>query len=221
MDITSLLNGAFEVPQLKTLINDITAVEMPLVHREDLLPVNLIKPSVHGPWIAGGSALQWYQSQPLALHDIDIFCAGPEQADQLCQLISQYGHSSFVSNNATTFTVTSNLYNRPESPSKTWRLQVIKKRYFDNPADIIDSFDITVCQVVFDGDKWYLGPSTARDIRQQNLRMTFPLAPDAIKRLTKYWSYGYRPVSGLLNSIVNQPEIRWQFNPSEDYDNAL
>jgi hypothetical protein len=62
-----------------------------------------------------------------------------------------------------------------------------------------------------------LGDYTAKDIRERNLRMALPLHQDAVKRLTKYWVYGYRPVPGLLEAIQNNPEGRWAFNPSEDY----
>jgi hypothetical protein len=72
-----------------------------------------------------------------------------------------------------------------------------------------------------DGHTWTLGKITASDIRQKNLRMTLPLLPDAAKRLTKYWSYGYRPVPGLLKSIAQNPESRWTFDPSEEYNHAF
>jgi hypothetical protein len=83
--------------------------------------------------------------------------------------------------------------------------------------EIIDNFDVTVCQLATDGRQWVLGDYTARDIREKNLRMRIPLQADAVKRLTKYWIYGYRPVDGLIEAVQNNPVGKWEFNPSEDY----
>ena len=52
--------------------------------------------------------------------------------------------------------------------------------------------------------------------------MKIPLQPDALKRLVKYWTYGYRPVDGLLDAIQNNPAAKWQFGAeTEDYQNAF
>lgn len=198
----------------------IPCMAYPLVHVDDLRPVNLIAPGVNGPWIAGGAALQWYQGRPLELHDIDVFCAGPEQADQLCQRLAPHCSMTFQSNNATTYGLDATT-NITDIIAKRWTVQVIKRRYFDSIRDVVNSFDITVCQIGMDGHEWVLGTAAAQDIRQQNLRMTLPLLPDAVKRLTKYWSYGYRPVPGLLKAIVQNTESRWTFDPAEDYNDAF
>jgi hypothetical protein len=66
-----------------------------------------------------------------------------------------------------------------------------------------------------------MGDFTARDIRERNLRFKLPLHQDAPKRLTKYWTYGYRPVPGTLEEICRNPDTRWQFSQEEDYNNAF
>lgn len=198
----------------------IPCMAYPLVHADDLAPVNLIAPSVNGPWIAGGAALQWYQGRPLELHDIDVFCADPEQADQLCQRLAPHCSVNFQSNNATTYGLDIST-GITDLTAKRWTVQVIKRKYFDSVQDVVNSFDITVCQIGMNGHEWVLGTAAAQDIRQQNLRMTLPLLPDAAKRLTKYWSYGYRPVPGLLNAIAQNPQSRWTFDPLEDYNDAF
>jgi hypothetical protein len=193
----------------------------PLVHPGDIAPLGLIGPTANGPWIAGGATLQWYQNRELEHHDIDVFCASAEQADQLAQRLTQHGTVKYQSNNAITYEMTHWVTNEPNSQLKKWSIQVIKRKYFDSVDDVIDSFDITVCQIGFDGKNWHLGRWTGQDIRQRNLRMILPLLPDAAKRLTKYWTYGYRPVPGLLRMIANNPESRWEFNPLEDYPDAF
>lgn len=190
-----------------------------MVHHNDFEPVSIIDPSMdRGPWIAGGAALRWYQGQPIGDSDIDVFCANVKQAIDLVDRIKSFGryHVKAESDNATTIE-----YWRKDEYASKWTIQVIRRRYFNNCQDIINNFDITVCQIVTDGTSIKLGPRTAKDIREKNLCMTQPIAADAVKRLTKYWTYGYRPVEGLLEEIMNNPTSRWEFNPSEDYDNAF
>ena len=188
-----------------------------LVHVLDQEPVNVIEPSEKGPWIAGGACLRWYQGEPVGGSDIDIFCANAMQAEQTLSRIKSWGRftTKFKSDNAITLGYQPKEYT-VYSPM-SWNLQVIIKRYYSSLQEVIDNFDITACQIGFDGENWLLNPYTARDIREKNLRMTLPLHPDATKRLTKYWTYGYRPVDGLLDTIMANPESRWAFEATEDY----
>lgn len=184
----------------------------PLVHTDDKTPVIEIQPDLeNGPWIAGGAALQWYQGLPVGKSDIDIFCSSAKQAEQVLTRLRK-NSSHYVR------------YNTDNAVSLEWSgwdLQVIKRRYYSNIQEVIDSFDITVCQIATTGTDWVMNSNTAKDIRERNLRFTHPLHPDSIKRLTKYWIYGYRPVEGTIDEIINDPITKWSFNPMEDYVNAL
>jgi len=186
------------------------------VHNNDQEPVNVIEPNfIKGPWIAGGAPLRWYQNQPVDRNDIDVFCANALQAQAVIERIKSYGrfHVKAETENAVTIE-----YNKKDQGwGNGWVIQVITKRYYSSLKEIIDNFDITVCQIGTTGNEWLLGDYTAKDIRERNLRMSLPLHQDAVKRLTKYWVYGYRPVPGLLDDVQNNPEGRWAFNPSEDY----
>lgn len=198
----------------------VDVIEFPCVHKEDSEPLSIIWPDVQrGPWIAGGAALRWYQGLPVGESDIDVFCANAKQAADVIERIKSYGRYSvkFESENAVTLT-----YNSKDDWSKHWTIQIITRRYFSSLKEVIDNFDITVCQVGTAGNDWILGPSTARDIREHNLRFVMPLQPDALKRLTKYWAYGYRPVEGTIEAIQSNPVAKWQFGAeTEDYQNAF
>ena len=98
---------------------------------------------------------------------------------------------------------------------------MIKRRYFNSLEDVISNFDMTVCEIGTCGNNWVLGKQTARDIRERNLRMKLPLTPDALKRVVKYWTYGYRPVESLLEAVQNNPIAKWEFALDEDYNNAF
>jgi hypothetical protein len=193
--------------------------EYPTIHSNDLEPVSIIEPDLeNGPWIAGGSCLRWFQDQPVNDSDIDVFCRNAIQAQQVIERIKSYGRFSvkYESENAVTLT-----HYTKDDFSTQWTIQVITRRFFNNPKEVIDNFDITVCQIGTTGTEWILGQETARDVREKNLRMIPPLHSDAPKRLTKYWTYGYRPVPGLLAAIQNNTETRWSFSQDEDYNNAF
>lgn len=187
----------------------------PCVHVSDLEPVIVIAPDIdQGPWIAGGAALQWYQGQPVGLGDIDVFCRSEQQAKNLLDELE--GHKYCMVRHRTDNAITVEM--RCDTPGQPdWRIQVIIARYYPTLQAVIDNFDITVCQIGTAGKEWLLGPTTALDIRQRLLRMTLPLREGAVKRLLKYWTYGYEPLDGLVEAIAESPTTRWEFDPSEDY----
>ena len=195
-------------------------VEFPTVHKDDSEPLTLIWPDIErGPWIAGGACLRWYQGLPVGDSDIDVFCANAKQAANVIENIKSYGRYSvkFESENAVTLS-----YHSKDDYSKNWTIQIITRRYFSSLEEIISNFDISVCEVGTAGNQWQLGPFTGRDIRERNLRFKIPLQPDAMKRLIKYWAYGYRPIEGTIESIQNNPNAKWQFGAeTEDYQNAF
>lgn len=194
-------------------------IEVPCCHKNDQEPVTIIWPDLHaGPWIAGGAALRWYQGQPVGESDIDVFCANAKQAADIIERVKSYGRHSikFESENAVTLE-----YESHEGWSKRWTIQIITRRYFSSLQEVIDNFDISVCQIGTGGQEWLLGKDTARDIRERNLRMRMPLQPDAAKRLVKYWTYGYRPVEGLLDSVKFNPNGKWKYDHDDTYQNAF
>lgn len=217
----SWIHNLFENLECKSAINSDKEVDLiyyTTVHKDDLEPVSIIQPDAEkGPWIAGGAPLRWYQGISVGQSDIDVFCRSPRQAELLIERIKSYGRFmvKFESDNAVTISYSQKDY------TKEWTLQVIKRRFFNSLEDVINSFDITVSQIGTGGNEWVMGPFTARDIREKNLRFKLPLQPDAPKRLTKYWTYGYRPVEGTVEQICKNPETRWNFTSDEEYSNAF
>ncbi len=187
------------------------------VHPDDHEPVTIIGPDLKdGPWIAGGAALQWYQGRPVLHSDIDVFCSSEQQIQDLLNDFYSRDHTKkWSSDNAETFD-----YNR-RSDYKSWRIQIIKRRTFKSIQDVINSFDISVCQVATAGNEYIMGPHTIEDIRTKKLRMKMPLQADAVKRYTKYVCYGYIPDPDLCKQIVENSESKWNFNMQEDYNNAF
>ena len=194
--------------------------QYPTIHHDDWEAVTLVQPDLeNGPWIAGGACLRWFQGLSVGQNDIDVFCRNAVQAQQTIERIKSYGRYSvkYQSENAVTIEYLSNGSSQLDHKV----IQVITRRYFGSLKEVIDSFDISVCELGTCGNEWRLGPFTARDIREKNLRFKLPIQPDAPKRLTKYWTYGYRPVKGTLEAIQESPTTRWAYSTDEDYNNAF
>ncbi len=213
------LEELFSFDEVVSIVQqEVDIVEYKTVHGDDIEAVSVILPNTEtGPWIAGGAALRWYQGHPVGENDIDVFCKDAIQAAKIIERVKSTGRYStkFQSDNATTLSY----YDK--SIKKYWTIQVITRRYFTSLQDVINSFDLTVCEIGTCGFEWELGPFTARDIRERNLRFKLPLQPDSVKRLVKYWTYGYRPVDGTLDAIINDPNSKWEYNIEEDYNNAF
>lgn len=189
------------------------------VHKDDWEPISIIDPNLNiGPWIAGGAPLRWWQDRPVGESDIDVFCRDSIQADAIIDRIKSYGRwtKKYESENAVTL-----LYWTEGNYNTQWTLQIIKKKYYKSLEEVIKGFDITVCEIGTCGNEWQLGPFTARDIHNKVLNFKEPLQPDALKRLVKYWVYGYEPMPGTIEAIQNNPQGKWEFSAEEDYNNAF
>lgn len=194
--------------------------EYSTVHKDDYTAVRMINPNLlNGPWIAGGACLSWFDNRSSQVPgDIDVFCKTEKQAMKIIQTLEEgfEGYEITVickTANASTFSVN-------YVDDKKWTIQVITCRYFDCIQDVIESFDISVCQVATDGNQWYLGKDTAKDINQKNLRIT-TIKPASLKRLIKYWTYGYTPVPGTIEAIQQNSVCDWDFIDTEPYENLI
>lgn len=188
------------------------------IHIDDIEPVCAIKPNLAtGPWIAGGAPLRWFQGLAVSSNDIDVFCRNAKQAQEVIARVKSYGRYTVKYQSENAVTLRYDNFDRDNN----WTVQIITKRYFNSLQEVIDGFDLSVCQIGTCGNEWVMNEQTAKDIREKNLRFVKDLHPDAPKRLVKYWTYGYRPVPGTLEAIQNNPESKWTFTHDEDYGNAF
>ena len=208
----------FDISYSKRSTKKVTIHRSPIVNKADWEPISVIEPDEEsGPWIAGGACIHWFSGQPVNGSDIDVFCKNPAQSKKVIDRIQSYGRHDIMAetDNAVTF----RYYNKDDD-EKSWLIQVIICRYFDTLPEILDSFDLSVCQIGTAGDKWTLGKHTALDIKNKKLRFVNELRPDSVKRLTKYWTYGYMPVEGTLEMLLTNDDIEWNFK-HEEYSNAF
>lgn len=185
---------------------------------QDLAIIKLIKPNfVTGPWIAGGSVIQWYNGNPVNDHDVDVFFQNQAQYTQVRDRIQLYLNDKdtlglscsliFTSPNAETFKIHSHT------------VQLIKARFYSSVTELLDRFDIIACKIATDGHTWFSNHSqTEKHIQKSILDMDKIVSDSAVKRLFKYWIYGFQPTESLIQRIQSCQELNTNFSNSSDYD---
>lgn len=189
----------------------------------DLPVLSLVSPDlVNGPWIAGGAAIQWYRGQQVGRHDIDVFFKDEQQFAALKNKISKDVTKIFNDDSTLEITPSVLIFNSSNAETYRWNeftVQLIKSRYFDSVDQLLDYFDITACKLATDGHSWYTNHrSTEQHINDYILDMDI-IRPDmAVKRMFKYWIYGYQPTVDLIERIQLIPDLQNNFANSTDYD---
>ena len=200
------------------------------LHKEDVPIMGVIRPNMkNGPWIAGGAPLQWYNGESVGLSDIDVSFKDQEQYDKFVKRFEPEESTkktvlgifevSASSNKDPDFEVAFRTDNALSLVYKgKWKIQLIKRAFYDSPEDVINNFDFSVCQIVTDGHTNVFGPDTIKDIKHKNLRIV-NMRPTVVKRLVKYMSYGYNPVPGTINDIIAIPDLNKVFKDlGEEYE---
>lgn len=96
-----------------------------------------------------------------------------------------------------------------------WKVQLIKRKFYDTVQEVIDDFDITVCQIALDEFvKPVTGKLFAEDVAAKRLRFN-RLSPGSAKRLIKYWTYGYTPSDEVLQSVIDHPDLDLKVSESD------
>lgn len=179
--------------------------------------LELINIKKYNAVVAGGAAMRWYQGNSVGAHDVDVFF--PDEGS-FGEMFNDFGKKNYPQTFSSDQAVTYNIY----VDDTEYKVQLIKIRYFgnmDNIQELLKSFDITVTKVATDGNNWYLGDDFATDLKNKVLRFTH-YTPKTLRRLIKYWAYGFQPDSSTITSITNDKSVTWVYeNSIEDYGNEV
>jgi hypothetical protein len=188
----------------------------------DAYLLQLIKPDlVNGPWIAGGAVLQWFNKSTVGSHDVDVFFKNERQFQSLLDFFQKAALSNFEldSNNIKNCSLIFSSDNAYTFKYDQWHIQLIKTHFFDSVDALLNHFDITACKLATDGTQWYTNhPSTIDHIENKILDMDRIRSDMAVKRLFKYWIYGYQPTVDLIERLQQTPDLENNFSNSTDYD---
>ena len=166
--------------------------------------------SSDGPWIAGGALRRTLLgSEPES--DFDFFF---RDEAQLTSFATQIEASGFAKHRETQHHVH---YRGRIGDGPVRDIQCIRFAFYKSAAEVIDSFDYTICMLAFDGSKLTLGDFTLWDLGRRRLaihKVTFPVA--TMRRMLKYTSQGFTACKGCLAAILKatatSPELLAQLD---------
>lgn len=185
-----------------------------IVHPQDRKIVDYLELNKFGAVIAGGAALSWYQKQAVDTKDIDVWFRKQKSHMLMTEFLKE-STKVFSSDNADTYKI--------EIDDKEYRVQLIHNAPFQSPVDLVETFDITVSQIATDGYTWWYSDQFLADLKNNRLRIT-KSHHGSLKRLIKYWSYGFQPRDEDLKLILENPDTKWDFETGsfvDDYDHAF
>lgn len=145
-------------------------------------------------WIAGGAVRQYFCGNEKP-SDIDYFFANEEAEKKMIDLLVSRGASITSKQNH----LTSLIYNGQ-------LIQAIKYKYFANQQELINSFDFTVCQFVYNSFEEVCATMEAIVTVGRNHLMVNNIAKetavDSLRRAFKYADKGYKPCLGTIKDIA-------------------
>lgn len=170
---------------------------MILLHQEDLhhvvsnLPKDVREQLQLGKIFLGGGFIRALVARETP-KDIDLFGQSKEQLKESADLILAQRNRGRIHTSENAFTLL--------EPGRT-PVQFITKWLYDDPYDLVRSFDFTVCQAVVwhsrNDEKWYgvAADNFYVDLASKRLRYTQPvrkeLAGGSMMRVLKYLQRGY------------------------------
>lgn len=158
----------------------------------------------NGPWLAGGSARKLFYNIPTNLSDFDIYFKDANQYQKFADILSNDYHSSdLVEWGLTQYSKT---YKLRYGYKQEYDVQLIKNKFYDSPHDLINDFDITVCQFATNGTDFIVGETTLHDCEYKLININKPIDTHGmLQRITKYIAYGFKPSNKLVNLILTEP----------------
>lgn len=140
----------------------------------------------HGAMLAGGAINSLFSGR--AVSDLDLYLKDVTTFEALQKDLEQHGYKTvFTTDNAVTMT--------RKGKKRTYEIQIIT-RFSGTPQDILDTFDFTIVQGLYDftTSKFHFAPNFLKHIAQRKLvysgKSKYPIC--ALYRTKKYGERGYR-----------------------------
>lgn len=190
--------GVEEVPIIKTI--------------EDIY-----HPHVLGPWVAGGSIRRIFSGEEQN-SDIDYFFNNENQLKDFKEYLERKDSGAILRgsndmNHSYVLPATKETVYDSETGNETpftkfvpeQKIQLIHFRYYNNPQDVIDSFDYTLSQFLYDGESFHFGDFALFDVARKRLvPHKISYAASTLRRMLKYANQGYTICAGGLGEILGQ-----------------
>lgn len=155
----------------------------------DLLPPLSLK---HGPFLAGGAVRRLLQGRAVDDGDLDFFFTHIGEFKKFERIMNDY-ERVHASAQASTYLVDG------------IKVQLIRRRFYENLGFLFGDFDFTVCQVATDGKQIAYSNRAVEDINNMTLRFAEKgrvTKSTVVGRMLKYVRHGFTPEPGLFKMIV-------------------
>ena len=157
-----------------------------------------------GPWIAGGCGRQVVVNDKM-FNDIDVWFRTVYQLEQTRNRLNDaFGYSmyeAYNSENATTYQV------------GDYKVQLIRRAYYNTVDDVFKSFDFTCCQVALDRNLQPYGPGVT-DAMEKRLVLNNYDPKAFLARYAKYVGYGYIMEPEKFIEVIEREDINYEFDGS-------
>lgn len=199
LDVNQQLESWLEMVEIHVATN-------PAIHYNNRDLEDILGLTSNKMFIAGGAARLWYEGREVGQHDIDVYFANQEDWLNCFDKMDKKHTRTFTSANAVTFDV-----------QKKYKIQLIRTQYNSDPHKIIENFDISVCQIATDGERWYMGKNFTYDLKNHILRFE-SVTPKFLKRYIKYQAYGFEPIQSLAElEAMCLDNVIWDYSTVDDH----
>lgn len=150
---------------------------------------------VEGPWLGGGALRRTLLGQEPA-SDFDFFFRDQEQLAAFTSALEARGFGKVKETEH-------HIQYRGRAGAEMRDVQCIRFAYYANAAEVIASFDYTICMLAFDGEHITVGDYTLWDLGRRRLainKITYPVS--TMRRMLKYTSQGFTACAGCLATIL-------------------
>lgn len=173
-----------------------------LYHIVDMLESIGIKIQSSGPWVAGGAVLRTFMGLAIDT-DLDIFF--PNELSYTAAKLILEKNAKLV--RETKFSNTFEFTVEHTNKELTVTIQLVKYVYSDKISDIIQNFDLSICQLGFDGERIVCPEESIEDLRAKRMtihsdRITHP--GSTLKRIIKYAQRGFYVTNENIQNFANQ-----------------
>lgn len=143
-----------------------------------------LRPAPLGPWLAGGALTRLLAGEDPLKGDIDLYFKNNDDFNKFKESLTFCAPNvRVVKENTAVLTL--------EAGPVTY--QLIHHSPKNSPVEVIQEFDLTVCQVAYDGSSLIVGEHTLWDISRKMLLINkVNHGPSVIERIIRYASRGYK-----------------------------
>lgn len=195
MNISDLLSSLKDPPPSSETWKDTTFFgRLAMFNLEGKRISNYLELDINnGPFLAGGAVRKCFLMENIGNSDWDIFFKDIDQFNKYASKLATETKAQLLcsSDNALTYVIEGN------------KIQLVKRKFYNNYQEIIDDFDFTICQFVTDGNVIKVGEYSIVDSKHKIINNTRHVLdrPGIMGRLVKYIVYGYSPTNEFLKQI--------------------